>query len=178
MGKILGYNAGQASGLTAGALTQSAVIGVAQDAISNLSMDAADKKSMMDFVPVGYAVTYIFGTIDCAFILATVGPKILGVDLEEENKKLDNRSKDKLESSLENSRAGDLDYRAYIISDKYVGQSVSTIEKIWHKIVFVYSLFELNATIKCSSRPVMRSFKKMIMLPSPLKNELLRKLTY
>ena len=55
--------------------------------------------------------------------------KLLGVDLEEESKKLDNISKDKLENSLENSRAGDLDYRAYIISDKYVGQSVSTIEK-------------------------------------------------
>lgn len=129
VGKILGYNAGQASGLAAGALTQSAVIGVAQDAISNLSIDASDKKSMMDFVPVGYAVTYIFGTIGCAFILATVGPKILGVNLEEESKKLDNISKDKLENSLENSRTGDLDYRAYIISDKYVGQSVSTIEK-------------------------------------------------
>ncbi|MFQ9520943.1 MAG: aspartate-alanine antiporter, partial [Turicibacter sp.] len=59
VGKILGYNAGQASGLAAGALTQSAVIGVAQDAISNLSIAASDKKSMMDFVPVGYVVTYI-----------------------------------------------------------------------------------------------------------------------
>lgn len=33
-GKILGYNAGQAAGLMAGALTQSAVIGVSQGAIA------------------------------------------------------------------------------------------------------------------------------------------------
>ena len=129
VGKILGYNAGQASGLGAGALTQSAVIGVAQDAISNLSVTDIDKKAMMDFVPVGYAVTYIFGTIGCAFILSTFGPKILGVDLEEESRKLDNRSKDALEGELLNSRAGDIDYRAYIIDDQYVGQTVKTIEK-------------------------------------------------
>ncbi len=129
VGKILGYNAGQASGLAAGALTQSAVIGVSQDAISNLSIAAADKKSMMDFVPVGYAVTYIFGTIGCAFILSTFGPKILGVDLEEESRKLDNSSKDNLEGGLATSRAGELDYRAYIINDKYAGQTVTSVEK-------------------------------------------------
>ncbi|MTL68303.1 aspartate-alanine antiporter, partial [Turicibacter sanguinis] len=71
VGKILHYNAGQAAGLAAGALTQSAVIGVAQDSISQLSVSAADIKSMSDFVPVGYAVTYIFGTIGCAFVLST-----------------------------------------------------------------------------------------------------------
>ncbi|MTL62851.1 aspartate-alanine antiporter, partial [Turicibacter sanguinis] len=80
VGKILHYNAGQAAGLAAGALTQSAVIGVAQDSISQLSVSAADIKSMSDFVPVGYAVTYIFGTIGCAFVLSTLGPKIYGVD--------------------------------------------------------------------------------------------------
>ena len=87
VGKILGYNAGQASGLAAGALTQSAVIGVAQDAISNLSI-VLDKKSMMDFVPVGYAVTYIFGTIGCAFILATLDQKYLVLILKKKVKSL------------------------------------------------------------------------------------------
>ena len=58
VGKMMGFNAGQAGGLAAGALTQSSVIGVAQDAISKL--DISNQKQMMDFVPVGYAVTYIF----------------------------------------------------------------------------------------------------------------------
>ena len=51
VGKLMGFNAGQAGGLAAGALTQSSVIGVAQDAISKL--DISNQKQMMDFVPVG-----------------------------------------------------------------------------------------------------------------------------
>ena len=82
VGKLMGFNGGQAGGLAACALTQSSVIGVAQDAISK--MDISNQKQMMDFVPVGYAVTYIFGTLGCTFILTTFGPKILGVDLEKD----------------------------------------------------------------------------------------------
>lgn len=129
VGKILGYNAGQASGLAAGALTQSAVIGVAQDSISRLSASAADIKSMSDFVPVGYAVTYIFGTIGCAFVLSTLGPKIYGVDLAEESRKIDNASKNALEGQLLHSRAGNVEYRAYIINDQYVGQTIKSVEQ-------------------------------------------------
>ena len=87
--KLLGYNAGQAAGLGAGALTQSSMIGVAQDAIAHLSGTATAKKQMSDFVPVGYAVTYIFGTIGAAFLISIIGPKIYGVDIVEECKKIE-----------------------------------------------------------------------------------------
>ncbi|WP_019243345.1 MULTISPECIES: aspartate-alanine antiporter [Bacillus] len=127
--KILGYNAGQAGGLAAGALTQSATIGVAQDAISKLTLSAADKKSMSDFVPVGYAVTYIFGTIGTAFILSSIGPKILGVDLEEESKKLESNQNEVEEGHGVFSGASDLDYRAYVLNDKFIGKTVEEIEK-------------------------------------------------
>ncbi|WP_083801261.1 aspartate-alanine antiporter-like transporter [Cellulosilyticum lentocellum] len=66
-GKILGYNAGQATGITVVVLTQSAVIGVGQGAIASLKVPPADIKLMSDFVPIGYAVTYILGTIGSAF---------------------------------------------------------------------------------------------------------------
>ena len=32
-------------------------------------------------IPIGYAVTYIFGTIGSAVVLAQLGPKMIGVDL-------------------------------------------------------------------------------------------------
>ncbi|MCM1068060.1 MAG: aspartate-alanine antiporter [Muribaculaceae bacterium] len=73
-----GYNAGEAAGLFAGAQTISAVIGVADDTIHNLSASAADKQSWTDIVPVCYAVTYIFGTIGSAYILSYIGPAMLG----------------------------------------------------------------------------------------------------
>ncbi len=73
-----GYNPGEAAGLFAGAQTISAVIGVADDTISNLAVSASDKQSWTDIVPVCYAVTYIFGTIGSAYILSYIGPAMLG----------------------------------------------------------------------------------------------------
>ena len=126
VGKLMGFNAGQAGGLAAGALTQSSVIGVAQDAISKL--DISNQKQMMDFVPVGYAVTYIFGTLGCTFILTTFGPKILKVDLEKECLQLDQQARESFEDEFVSSHASDVLYRMYEINDKYAGCTVFEIE--------------------------------------------------
>lgn len=131
-GKILGYNAGQAGGLAAGALTQSATIGVAQDAIGKMGGMSADQiKSMQDFVPVGYAVTYIFGTVGAALILSTLGPKLLGIDLEEESKKLEvsTTSQATVESNEVFEQNADLDFRAFDVNSNLVGRSVYDIEQ-------------------------------------------------
>ncbi len=72
------YNIGEALGLFAGAQTISAVIGVGQDAISNMNASAADKTAWSNIIPVCYAVTYIFGTIGSAWILGFIGPAMLG----------------------------------------------------------------------------------------------------
>ncbi|MBD5378551.1 MAG: aspartate-alanine antiporter [Bacteroides sp.] len=76
--KLFHYNQGEAAGLFAGAQTISAVIGVGGDTINTLNLSAADKKSMIDIIPVAYAVTYIFGTIGSAWILGSLGPVMLG----------------------------------------------------------------------------------------------------
>ncbi|MBL7137957.1 MAG: aspartate-alanine antiporter [Bacteroidales bacterium] len=78
LAKMMGYNAGQTAGLFAGAQTISAVIGVGADTINSLSIDPDLKKSMVNAVPVCYAVTYLFGTIGSAFFLAQVGPLFWG----------------------------------------------------------------------------------------------------
>ncbi|MCZ8485566.1 hypothetical protein O9993_06855 [Vibrio lentus] len=38
---------------------------------------------LLDQIPVAYAICYLFGTIGTGMILAYVGPKLLGIDLEE-----------------------------------------------------------------------------------------------
>ncbi len=40
-------------------------------------------KPMLDIMPVAYAVTYIFGTVGSAIIIALVGPALLGINLVE-----------------------------------------------------------------------------------------------
>lgn len=76
--KVMHYNVGEAIGLLSGAQTISAVIGVGTDTIGTMSATAAEKKAWIDVIPVAYAVCYVFGTIGSAYILANIGPAMLG----------------------------------------------------------------------------------------------------
>lgn len=76
--KIMGYNVGETIGLFSGAQTISAVIGVGTDTMTSIGMSATEKARMTDMIPVCYAVTYVFGTIGSAYILANLGPALLG----------------------------------------------------------------------------------------------------
>jgi len=79
--KLAGFDSGTAAGLFAGSQTISAVIGVGTDTIKNLGLPDAQVKTMVNHIPVAYAVTYIFGTAGTAWILSSLGPKLLGVNL-------------------------------------------------------------------------------------------------
>lgn len=76
--KVAGYNAGEAVGLFSGAQTISAVIGVGQETINGLHISESAKQSMNNIIPVMYAVTYVFGTAGSAWIVAFVGPRLMG----------------------------------------------------------------------------------------------------
>jgi putative transport protein len=80
--KMAGYDIGSAVGLYAGSQTISASMGLATDAINRLDLPADDAKKLLDAMPVAYAVTYIFGTVGSAIIIALFGPAMLGIDLE------------------------------------------------------------------------------------------------
>ncbi len=79
--RVAGLDLGYAVGLYAGSQTISASIGVASDQINRLGLAPDQAKAYLDAIPVGYAVTYIFGTIGSAIVLAQLGPKLIGVDL-------------------------------------------------------------------------------------------------
>lgn len=75
---VMGYGPGEAAGLLSGSQTISAVIGVADDTIRGLDIDNATQEKMISIIPVAYAVTYIFGTAGSAWIIARLGPRLLG----------------------------------------------------------------------------------------------------
>ncbi len=88
LGAVLaGYDVGSAVGLYAGSQTISASMGLATDAINRLGLPPDQTKTLLDAMPVAYAVTYIFGTVGSAIVLALVGPALLGIDLEAECKR-------------------------------------------------------------------------------------------
>ncbi|MDE6317454.1 MAG: aspartate-alanine antiporter [Muribaculaceae bacterium] len=67
------------------------MIGVGSDTIRALGLPADATKRMIDIIPSAYAVTYIFGTIGSAWIIANLGPILLGgmKKAKEETKKLE-----------------------------------------------------------------------------------------
>jgi putative transport protein len=79
--KVAGLDLGYAVGLYTGSQTISAAIGVASDQINHLKLPPDRAKAYLDAIPIGYAVTYIFGTIGSAIVLAQLGPILIGVDL-------------------------------------------------------------------------------------------------
>lgn len=89
VGKLMGYDAGLTAGLLAGSQTISAVMGVASDTINQVNIPADQKASMINKIPVAYAVTYIFGTAGSAWVLSSIGPRLLGGNLVEKAKELE-----------------------------------------------------------------------------------------
>jgi len=79
--KLAGYDLGYAAGLYAGSQTISASMGLATDAINRLGMAAEEAKKLLDGMPIAYAVSYMFGTVGSAIVIALLGPALLRINL-------------------------------------------------------------------------------------------------
>ncbi len=79
--KVAGYDLGYSAGLYAGSQTISASMGLATDAINRAGLAADQAKGLIDGIPVAYAVSYMFGTMGSAIVIAIFGPALLRIDL-------------------------------------------------------------------------------------------------
>jgi putative transport protein len=84
--KFVGYDLGYAAGLYSGSQTISAAMGLSTDAINRLGLAADETKALLDSMPIAYAVTYMFGTMGSAIVIAILGPKLLGINLQAASK--------------------------------------------------------------------------------------------
>ena len=57
-------------------------MGLSTDAINRLGLAPEQTKALLDSMPIAYAVTYMFGTMGSAVVIAVLGPKLLGINLE------------------------------------------------------------------------------------------------
>src|SRR5689334_10494121 len=79
--RMVGYDLGYAAGLYSGSEPLSAAMGLSTDAINRIGMAADETKRLLDSMPIAYAVTYIFGTVGSAIVIALIGPGLLRIDL-------------------------------------------------------------------------------------------------
>ncbi|WP_291054283.1 TrkA C-terminal domain-containing protein [Herbiconiux sp.] len=126
---ILGYNPGIAAGLAGGGLTQSAIIGVAQDAIAGLPVDGSTAQAWSDLVPVAYAVTYIFGTLGAALYISLLAPRLLGIrDLPAASRELEQRLGFHEEAPDVSSAYPLIARRAYRLGPDFAARTVRAFE--------------------------------------------------
>jgi putative transport protein len=130
--KLAGYDVGSAAGLYAGSQTISASMGLATDAINRLGLSPEETKKLLDGMPVAYAVTYIFGTIGSALVLAMLGPALLGIDLEAACKRYEEKHGGKKEAGGPGTAWHQFELRAFRVKDggPVVGKTAQEAEAL------------------------------------------------
>jgi putative transport protein len=87
--RLLKLDLGFAAGLLSGSLTESPAIGTASEAIRGLAMSDVQKQQLISHIAVADAVCYIFGTAGLIWFCSSLGPKLLGIHLRDEARKVE-----------------------------------------------------------------------------------------
>jgi putative transport protein len=135
--RVLGYDAGTAAGVIAGALTESATIGTASEAIGRLGLPEAEAQSLINQIPVAFAVTYLIGVVGAAWFLSQLAPRIMGVDLAAECRRYEERMQGGVQQAATARR--DIEYRAYALpaGSPLIGKRIGELEQAAGARIFV-----------------------------------------
>jgi putative transport protein len=122
---------GYAAGLLSGSLTESPIIGTASEAIQGLSIPEDLKTQWIGHIAVADAICYIFGTLGVILCCGSIGPKLLGIDLKTESKKLETSLGIQPAKKGVHSAWQPIGFRAYTIppGGPAVGRTVADAEK-------------------------------------------------
>jgi putative transport protein len=124
---IFALDPGTTSGLAAGALTQSSVIGTASGALAQLGLPKNVLDQQEANIAAGYAVTYVLGYILTLLFVPFVAPKLMRIDLKKEAAKLEAELSGGIPPKTENLAYRKFQARAYRVSAG-AGRTVKTIE--------------------------------------------------
>jgi putative transport protein len=129
--RLMKLDPGYAAGLLSGSLTESPAIGTASEAIRALSLPEEQKQNLIGHIAVADAICYIFGTLGVIWCCSSLGPKLLGIDLTAESKKLEASLGIKRAKLGIHSAWQPIGFRAYTIQTNapIAGKTVAYAEK-------------------------------------------------
>ncbi len=87
--KLWGFGKGFATGIGSGALTQTAMMGTANDALNRLGLPTDKVEQLSSQMAVGFAITYIFGTVGVILFVRSIAPRLLRVDMKKAARELE-----------------------------------------------------------------------------------------
>ncbi|MDF0517556.1 transporter [Bradyrhizobium yuanmingense] len=125
--RVFTLDTGTAAGLTAGALTQSSVIGTASGALAQLGLPSDVLKQQEANIAAGYAVTYVLGYILTLLFVPFAAPRLMQIDLKVEAKKLEAELAGGAPAKTENLSYRKFQARAYRVSAG-AGRTIGAIE--------------------------------------------------
>jgi putative transport protein len=128
---LLGLDAGSAGGLVSGAMTSAAALGTAADAIGRLVVDDAAREVLLINRTVAFAVTYLIGMVVVVWFLSRVGPRLLGVDLKAECRRLEEEMGVGRTDAGVTSAYTQFVTRAYDLPAAFVARPVAEVEGLF-----------------------------------------------
>jgi len=128
---FLKLDPGYTAGMLSGALTESPIIGTASEAIRALTISDEQKTQWIGHIAVADAICYVFGTLGVILCCATVGPKLLGIDLRTESRNLEASLGIKRSKLGVSSAWRPIGFRAYTVRDDghAVGKTIAEAEQ-------------------------------------------------
>lgn len=149
--KAAGYDIGYAAGLYSGSQTISAAMGLSTDAINRLGLAADEAKRLLDSMPIAYAVTYLFGTVGSAIVIALVGPALLRINLPAACKEYEEKQGGTKEVGGAGTALRRWELRAYRVSAgaRVIGLRAAEAEALVPEArVFIQRIRRRNGTIE------------------------------
>ena len=127
--KTFGIGAGEAGGILAGSLTQSAILGTADSTMKGM-ISGTELKTAESQMAIAYALTYVFGTVGVVVFLKNGAAKLIGVNLTDIVKKKINQTNFR-ESSSEDAVVGNIKARAFCIENgaEFIGKTIGSLEE-------------------------------------------------
>jgi putative transport protein len=132
MARFLKLDLGFSAGLLSGSLTESPAIGTASEAIRALPLPDDQETQLIAHIAVADAICYIFGTIGVIWCCSSLGPKLLGINLQEEAKKLESNMGIRRSKLGVSSAWQPIAFRAYTVHQDaaIIGKTVAEAEKL------------------------------------------------
>ena len=149
--KAFGIGAGEAGGILAGSLTQSAILGTADSTMKGM-LSGTELKTAESQMAIAYALTYVFGTVGVVVFLKNGAAKLIGVNLTDTvKKKIDQTNFH--ESSSENTVVGNIKARAFCIENgaEFIGKTIGSVEEQYEDDLTITQIIRKGKKVNLAS---------------------------